>query len=84
MLYTLTISSSLPKSEADKLFEDMKAFDLKDLSVAVKFVGIKIEHKTAHNYSMSKRTMILILIKHFGLKNTNPVRMPVAEVVFSA
>ncbi len=65
----------------NEFFEQMKTFDVKDLGIASKFLGIKIEHETPHSYSMSQRTMILNLIEHFGLKNAKPVGTPIAEVV---
>jgi hypothetical protein len=62
----------------------MKTFDVKDLGIASKFLGIKIEHETPNIYIMSQRTMILNLIEQFGLKNAKPVGSPIAEIVLSA
>ena len=62
----------------------MKAFDVKDLGIAAKFLGIKIEFETPGSYSMSQRAMILALIDQFGMKHAKPVGTPIAEVVPSA
>jgi hypothetical protein len=67
-----------------EFFEQMKTFDVKDLGIASKFLGIKIEHETPNSYSMSQRTMILNLIEQFGLKNAKPVGTPIADEVLSA
>jgi hypothetical protein len=44
----------------------MKAYDVEDLGVAVKFLDVKFEYETARGYSMSERSMILNLIEQFG------------------
>jgi hypothetical protein len=67
----------------NEFFEQMKTFDVKDLGIASKFLGIKIEHETQNSCSMSQRTMIMNLIKQFGLKNAKPVGTPNADVVLS-
>jgi hypothetical protein len=68
----------------NEFFEQMKTFDVKDLGIASKFLGIKIVHETPNSYSMSQRTMILNLIEQFGLKNAKPVGTHIAEVILSA
>jgi hypothetical protein len=68
----------------DEFFEQMKAFDVKDLGKAEKFLGIKIESETAIGYSMSQRAMIDNLVVQFGLKDAKPVGTPIAEVVHAA
>jgi hypothetical protein len=65
----------------DEFFDQMKAFDVKDLGVAAKFLGIKSEYEAPEDYSMSQRTMILNLIEQFGLKQSKPVGTPIADVV---
>jgi hypothetical protein len=67
----------------NEFFEQIKTFDVKDLGIASKFLGIN-EHETPNSYSMSQRTMILNLIEQFGLKNARPGGTPIAEVVLSA
>jgi hypothetical protein len=68
----------------EEFFVQMKAFDVKDLGIASKFLGIKIEFETPDSYSMSQRTMILALIDQFGMKHSKPVGTPIAETVHSA
>jgi hypothetical protein len=68
----------------EEFFVQMKAFDVKDLGIAAKFLGIKIEFETPDGYSMSQRTMILALIDQFGMKNSKPVGTPIAEVIPAA
>jgi hypothetical protein len=51
----------------DEFFEQMKAFDVKDLGEAEKFLGIKIESETARGYCMSQRAMIDNLVDHCSL-----------------
>jgi hypothetical protein len=68
----------------NEFFEQIKTFDVKDLGVASKFLGIKIEHETPNSCSMSQRTMILNLIEQIGLKNAKPVGTPIADAILSA
>jgi hypothetical protein len=59
-------------------FEKMKAFDVKGLCVAAKFLGIKIEYEMPKGYSISQRILFLNLIEQFGLKNAKPVGTSIA------
>ncbi len=68
----------------DEFFEQMKAFDVKDLGEVEKFMGIKIESEKSRGYSMSQKTIIDSLVDQFGLKNAKPVGTPIAEVVHAA
>jgi hypothetical protein len=68
----------------DEFFEQMKAFDVKDLGEAEKFLGIKIESEKSRGYSMSEKTMMDNLVDQFGLKDAKPVGTPIAEVVHAA
>jgi hypothetical protein len=68
----------------NEFFEQMKTFDVKDLGIALKFLGIKIEHETPNSYSISQRTMLLNLIEQFGLKNAKLMGTPIADVILSA
>ncbi len=65
----------------DDFFDQMKAFDVKDLGVAAKFLGIKIDYETHDGYSMSQPTMIINMLEQFGLKHAKPVGTPIADVV---
>jgi hypothetical protein len=65
----------------EEFFVQMKAFDVKDLGIAAKFLGIKVEFETPDGYTMSQQTMILALIEQFGMKHSKPVGTPIAEVI---
>ena len=63
----------------DEFFEDMKAFDVKDLGVVEQFLGLKVEHETGAGYILSQQTMVTKLIKSFGMQDSKPVNTPTTE-----
>jgi hypothetical protein len=68
----LVISNNVKLVE--EFFQEMKAFDLKDLGLVTK-LGIKIEHETTRGYSMNQEIMILNLIEQFGSKQAKLVAL---------
>jgi hypothetical protein len=67
----------------DEFFEEMKTFDVKDLGIVSKFLGMKVEDDTARGYSLSQQ-VIANLVELFGMQEFKPVSTPIAEVVLSA
>jgi hypothetical protein len=68
----------------DVFFEQMKAFDVKDLGEVEKFLGIKVESETARGYSLSQKAMIESLVEQFGMKDAKSVGTPIADIVPAA
>ncbi len=63
----------------EEFFEDMKAFDVKDLGIVEKFLGFKVEHETGNGYMLSQKAGIESLIKDFGMQDSKAVATPTTD-----
>jgi len=68
----------------ENFFTEMKAFDVKDLGTVEHFLGMMVEHRTAHSYTLSQCVMIQNLIDKYGLTSSKPVGTPIADVIPAA
>jgi hypothetical protein len=63
----------------EDFFKEMKAFDVKDLGIVGKFLGLKVEHETGNGYRLSQKAGIESLIKDFGMQDSKAVATPTTD-----